>query len=465
MRLPIRVRMTVWYVTLLGLIIAAVGAFLVLRLRTDLVAAMDRTLQPAAEQIALGYHAEGPPEAPDVSATVLAGEPAVSQVLTPAGRAVISYGDRVSRSPMISASDIRRALAGGQVQHTATLGPVRSRFRIVARTTTRGSYRRVIVVGESMAAVDRSVHRVLMLLLIAGPAALVATAAGGWWLARRSLRPVQRLTTEAQLIGRDQLAGQLAVPSTGDEVAQLAETLNTMLTRIQNGVEEQQRLIADASHELRSPLAAMRAELDVSLRADDLGPEAHEVLESARDEVDQLSRTVDGLLTLARADRGALDLTETALDLAAVAANATERVRPLACSRDITLESELSRAPVLGDAIGLSQAIGNLLDNAVKFSPRGATVRVTTEHDGSEAVFRVLDEGPGIPTASRERVFDRFFRLDASRTRATGGSGIGLSIVRETARAHSGRAWVEPGPAGGSLFVLALPAAPPERPG
>jgi heavy metal sensor kinase len=460
-RLPIRVRMTAWYVALLALIIAAVGAFLVLRLHADLVAAMDSRLNPAVDQIALGYHAEGAPEARDVSATVLSGEAAASQVLTPDGRVVVAYGDRVARAPMLQAAELRRVPSGRRVERTATLGPRGRRFRLVARATTRGVYRRVVVAAEAMAATDRSVHRVLMLLLLACPVALAATAAGGWWLARRALRPIGRLTSDAGRIGMNRLADRLPVAATGDEVARLATTLNTMLARIEAGVDEQHRLVADASHELRTPLAAMRAELDVSLRADDLGPAAREVLHSTRDEVDRLSRTVEGLLTLARADEGALDLHPRAVDLADVAARTVERLRALAAARGISVELRPAPAPARADPAWLDQAIGSLLDNAITFSPAGGTVTVVTAGggEGHDAIVQVLDEGPGIPPEDRERVFERFHRLDPSRTRATGGTGIGLSIVREIARAHDGRVWAEPGPHGGSRFTIAVPGA------
>ncbi len=460
MRLPIRVRMTAWYVALLAVIIAAVGAFLVLRLHTDLVAAMDNRLNPALDQIALGYHAEGPPEAHDVSATVLSGERAVSQVLTPTGRVVASFGDPVAKVPMIGSGDLAQVVVGGRVQRTTTLGRDGRRMRVVARVTTRGTYRRIVVAAESTATIDRSVHRLLILLLLAGPAALAATAVGGWWLARRALRPIGRLTSDAGQIGMNRLSERLPVASTGDEVARLATTLNTMLARIEAGVDEQHRLVADASHELRTPLTAMRAELEVSLRADDLDPAAQDVLRSTLEEVDRLSRTVDGLLTLSRADQGALDLHRRPVDLAAIAEDTVERLRALAATRGVSVETQATPAPAHVDAAWLGQAIGNLLDNAIKFSPAGGTVTVTTAAEGGEALVRVLDEGPGIPADARELVFDRFHRLDPSRTRATGGSGIGLSIVREIAQAHGGRAWTEPDPGGGSLFAIAVPSAP-----
>jgi heavy metal sensor kinase len=311
-----------------------------------------------------------------------------------------------------------------------------------------------------MAGVDRSVHRLLVLLLIAGPAALLATAAGGWWLARRALRPIDRLTTAAGAIGVTRLGDRLDDPGTGDEVAHLAATLNTMLSRIQEGVQEQRRLVDDTSHELRSPLAAMRAELDVSLRADQLDPPARAVLESTREEVIRLSRMVDDLLTLAGADEGRLDLALTGADLGEVAGDVVRAMEPLAAAHGITLRLEAGPAPVTGDRDRLQQAIGNLVDNAIKYSPHSAVVRIATVTEGDEAVIRVTDAGPGVAPELRERVFDRFFRADASRTRATGGSGIGLAIVRELARAHGGRAWVEPRAGGGSVFGLALPSRP-----
>jgi heavy metal sensor kinase len=460
-RLPIRVRMTAWCVALLAGVIAAVGAFVVVRLRADLVAALDHRLRPAVGQIASGYHAEGPAEARDLAASVLTGEGAAFQVLTPTGRIVTAGGDPVSRAPMLGAVDVEAVLAGRRLDRTAIIGTAHRRLRIVAARTTRGVYPRVVVAAEWTATIDRSVRRLRTLLLLAGPAAVLLTAAGGWWLARRSLRPISDLTSEADLIGMQRLTDRLPVPASGDEVARLAMTLNAMLARIETGVGEQRRLVADASHELRTPLAAMRAELDVSLRVDDLDPAARQLLHSTREEVDRLSRTVDGLLTLARADRGALEIRRDAVDVALVAGETLERLDRLAARSGITLAARLDHAPTDGDARWLDRAIANLVDNAIAFSPPGGTVTVTTGRDGADVRVSVLDEGPGIPAEAREAVFDRFQRLDSSRTRATGGSGIGLSIVREIAWAHGGRVWTEPGPTGGSRFVLALPGASP----
>jgi heavy metal sensor kinase len=458
MRVPIRLRMTAWHVAVLALVVAALGAFLVLRLHSNLLAVTDDRLRAAVDQIALGYHKEGAPEARDVSSTVLSGRASASQVLDSSGRVVSSYGVHAAASPMIEAADIRRALSGVRVYRTNELGRPSRPYRVVARETTRGGRRDVVVAADSTGAIDSSVRQVRTLLLIGWPVAILITAASAWWLATRALRPISRMTEEADGIAVDRLSDRLPVPATGDEVARLAETLNRMLGRVESGVEEQHRLVADASHELRSPLAAIRAEIEVSLRGDDLNQAARGVLLSTLEEVERLSASVDGLLVLASADRGALELDLRCVDLATIAGEAVERLRALASAREIEIKLALDAAPAQGDPDWLDQAAGNLIDNAIKFSPPGRSVVVTTEADGREGRLRVIDEGPGIPPAERERVFDRFYRRDQARGRGTGGTGIGLSIVREIALAHGGRVWAEEGAGGGSVFTLAIPA-------
>jgi heavy metal sensor kinase len=308
-----------------------------------------------------------------------------------------------------------------------------------------------------MAPVESSVHRVVILLLLACPMALLLTAAGGWWLARRALRPVEQMTRAAERIEVERLDDQLADPGTADEVGHLARTLNAMLARIRGAVEQQRRLIDDASHELRTPLAAMRAELDVSLRADDLAPAGREVLESVRDEVDRLSRIVDHLLTLASVDQGRLMLATEQVDLSGLADQAGESMRPLAARRSIALEIAGEPAAIAGDPERLRQALGNLIENAVKFSPAGGVVAIRTTTADHSAQVTVTDDGPGIAAADRDRIFERFFTADGSRTRGVAGSGLGLSIAQEIVEAHGGKIRFEPREPRGSEFTIELP--------
>jgi heavy metal sensor kinase len=448
--------MTVWYVILLAAIVAAVGGFLVVRLRADLIAAIDGSLRPATAQIADGYRAEGAAEAVDVARSVLTGERPAAQILDDSGRVAVSFGDAVSRAPMLRRADAAAVLRGGGLIRTVELGRSGQRFRLAARPTIRRGRRQVAVAAESMATVDRSVRRVLVLLLVAGPAALLATAMGGWWLARRALRPIDRMTARAAAIDLERIEDRLVVPRTGDEVAHLARTLNAMLDRIEHGVSEQHRLVADASHELRTPLAAMRAEIDVSLRADDLPPAARRVLGSAREEVDRMTRTVDDLLVLASVDEGRLELLVEPVDLHDVVARAVASLHPLARTHNVTLALDGPTAMAVGDTDRLGHALRNLVENAIQFSPAGGEVAVCTWAADGEVGVTVRDQGPGVAVDVRELIFDRFFRADPSRTRSTGGGGLGLAITREIASAHAGRVWVEDAGTSGSAFTLAL---------
>jgi signal transduction histidine kinase len=451
LRLPIRTRLTVWYVALLAVIVAALCGFVVIRLKADLVADSDRRLSSAAEQIALGYAAEGFKDFHDVANTVLPRGDAAAQIVDRNNAVMGSHGI-LGEQPMASRAAVAAAIAGRARSLTVTLGNPPGRYRALARPAPRRGQPSVLVTVESLAPADRSVHRVVVLFLIGGPAALLLTAAGGWWLARKALRPVERMTEQADLLGAESLDGRLEVPRTEDEVARLARTLNAMLDRVERGVEDKRRLIADASHELRSPLAVMRSELDVALAEPGLDPDAREVLESAREEVDRMSRLVGDMLTLSTIDEGRLALVERPVDLLEVAGTVAARVRPGDHAR-VTGEP----AWAVGDSMRLEQAVGNLLDNALEFGPPGAEALIETWRDGGEVGITVTDGGPGVPADQRERIFERFVRLDEARGRKRGG-GLGLAICREVALAHGGRAWMEPAPGGGSRFSMALPA-------
>jgi heavy metal sensor kinase len=441
---------------LLAVVVAALGAFLVVRLRADLTAAIDDGLRPAAAQIRDDVRVEGAPEFHDSANTVLKGERAAGQLVAPDGTIRASFGDVAAERPMATSAEIAGALAGREPSSSRTLGPSADDFRLTAIGVQHRGERFVVVAAQSLEPVDRSVGRLVRLLLLAGPAALLVTALGGWWLARRALRPIDEITTSAAAIGVERLAERVPVAAGTDELAHLATTLNTMLDRIQHGVEEQRRLVADTSHELRTPLATMRSEIDVSLRVDDLTPAAREVLLSARDEVDRLSRTVDDLLTLAAADDGVLGRPAATVELAGLTGTVVAGLDAVARERGVTVEHHGSPVSVVADRERLGRAIRNVVENAIEFSPEGGTVRITTSLAGATARLIVEDDGSGVPEALRERVFDRFFRVDPSRARSTGGSGLGLAITREIVDAGGGRVHVA-ARHHGSAFVIELP--------
>jgi heavy metal sensor kinase len=458
--MPIRLRMTLLVAGLLVLVVAAVGVFVVVRLRSDLVDSIDRNLAPAARQIAVGYEREGIAEFRDTSASLLAGERAASQVLDRRGSVVTDWGGAAGAKPLLSGDALREGLDAPLTPHTLKVEGA-GRFRVASRPVTRHGQREVVVTAVSTAPVDRSVRRVTTLLLLALPVALVLTALGAWWLAGRALRPIDQMTATAAAIDAGRLEGRVAETGTRDEVGRLAETLNAMLARVEEGVAEQRRLVADASHELRTPLAAMRSELDVSLRLDDLSPAARAVLESVRDDVDALARTVANLLTLAKVDAGELGLERQRVDLHGLADAVVAGIAPVAEGKDVVIVVEGGPAPASGDARALSQVIRNLVENAIDYSPAGGRVDLRTEMTDGVAQVAVLDRGPGVPPEARERIFERFYRADPSRSRQTGGSGLGLAIARELVEAQGGRLWVDDRDGGGAAFRLELPRGGP----
>ena len=461
MNAPLRVRVTLLYVLVLAAIITALVAFVVTRLRADLTAELDRGLRDAAAQIAPAYRAEGPAEFHDTTSTVLptaSREPAGAQILGPSGHVVLSEGAPLLRAPLIDRRELAAALAGRTLTASGRLERRPQRLRLVAVPTEWHGRRQVLVAVESLHEVDDATHRVLVLLVAGSVGALALVALGGWWIARRALRPVERITARAEAIGIEDLSQRIAVPTVNDELAHLARTLNAMLDRIQDGVQARERLIADASHELRAPLAAMRAALDVTLAQARLEGPAREALQLTRDDAVRLSRIVDNLLTLASVDQGRLDLLIAPHDLSDLADRAVRAQRASAAARGIELS--LAGDELVADVDGdrLTQVLTNVLDNAIRHSPDRGHVSLTIRRDSDETHITVTDQGPGIAPSDREYVFERFSRQDSARRR--GGAGLGLAICREIVRAHHGQILIGDDPPPGTTIHIKLPGRP-----
>ena len=459
MSLPIRARVTIWYVTLLAGLIAALGVFVVIRLHADLVSGVDATLDTRAAQILLGYQGTGEGEFRDVSDASLkglSGGESAAQLLDTRGAVLETSGDPAAESPMISRSQIAAAIGGDTVRSTVGLGTDAEPFRALA-VKLPGSAGNIIVVTTSLDTVNASVSHLTVLLLFAGPALLVVAGFGGWWLAGAALSPVVRMTKQASQIGIERLDERVDVPNASDEIHDLAITMNAMLERLERGVRDQRRFVDDASHELRTPLAVMRAELEVGMRDPRIDPDARAVLASAAQEVEEMGATVEDMLTLARADEGQLVLIREPLDLHEVASDVRDALAPMAGAADVEVKVQGSTAPALADRRRMEQVVRNLLANAIRYVGRGGHVVVDTWADHGEVGCVVRDDGPGIPVAALPYVFDRFYRADLARTGS--GSGLGLAICREILTAHAGAIRVASEPGAGSEFVFTLPGS------
>ena len=457
MSLPIRLRITIWSVALLAVLMASLGAFVVIRLRADLVAGVDSTLATRASQIALGLRGPGEGEFQDVSDTALQqlpGSESAAQLLDSHGKVLERSGDTTAENRMIGADDLLVVRRGEPVRRTVTLGPDAEPFRVLALRLP-SSPERVVVVATSLDTVQASVGRLTTLLLLAGPGLLLVAGIGGWWLARAALAPVSRITQTAGEIGIERLDERVDVPATTDEIHDLAVTMNGMLERLQRGVAEQRRFVADASHELRTPLAVMRSELEVNLRERGLPADARATLESVHEEIESMGAMVEDLLTLARADEGQLVLTPEPIDLHASAARVREALANVAATSSVEVFVEGNGTPVLADRRRIEQVLRNLIANGITYAGRGGHVVVSTWTAAGSARCSVRDDGPGIPSAARAHVFDRFFRADPSRAR--GGAGLGLAICREIVLAHGGQIQVTSAEGEGSTFTFAIP--------
>jgi two-component system OmpR family sensor kinase len=287
----------------------------------------------------------------------------------------------------------------------------------------------------------------------------LASALGSWWLAGRAVRPVHEVIDQAEAIGAGSLERRIHTYADTREYHRLVEVLNTMLARIERAFETQTRFTADASHELRSPLTALRGEIEIALRKERSPDEYRRVLESNLEEILRLTRITEDLLTLARADVGVLRDGTEVMEPGDVARRIVDRFQTLADDKALELSLRVDRdGPVPLDAGLFGQVLWNLVDNAVKFTPPGGEVAVDVERRPDALQVDVRDSGPGLG-AEPDRLFDRFVRLDAARTHGdeTSGSGLGLSIVRAIVEGLGGRITAGNVEGGGALFRAVIP--------
>jgi heavy metal sensor kinase len=297
-------------------------------------------------------------------------------------------------------------------------------------------------------------------LLIVVPCGIGVAIAGGYFLAGRVLQPIGAMADKARKISAESLGERLSEGSSADEFGRLAAVLDDALARVQASFEQLRRFTADASHELRTPLTAMRSVGEVALQKS-LEPAAYrDVIGSMLEEVERLTRLVESLLALTRAESGAVQVNAIPVELGTIAAGVSDQLRVLAEEKGQALRVEAEH-PVLAvcDPAILKQGLMNLLHNAIKYTPDFGSILVKVETiSATEASIEVRDTGPGIPAAAQERIFDRFYRVDEGRSRESGGVGLGLAIALWAMQANGGRIELESTEGQGSLFRIVLPA-------
>ena len=461
-KLPIRVRLTAAFALAMVLVLAAAGLFVYLRLKDDLDESVDAGLAARAAAVAgSGEAAAAEPEE---------AEEGFAQVLSRSGEVLDELGG--ARGPVLTPAERARASAGGTVQVEREVPGIEGTVRILAGPVTAeqgaagdatggdapATELDVIAVGQSLDDRDETLAGVVASFAIGGPIAVLLASLLGYGLATAGLRPVEAMRRRAGEVSLAHDGERLPLPAAHDEVRRLGETLNEMLDRLRRSFARERRFVADASHELRTPVAVIRAELDAALRAGGHDEQVREGLVAALEECDHLAQLAEDLLVVARAAEGELPMRRETIEvrplLEGVRARFGDRAR--AHGRALRVEGGAD-VRIEADDLRLRQALGNLVDNALRHGAGDVLLRARRTGADGGVELEVADGGPGFDPDLANRAFERFARGDAARTR--GGTGLGLAIVRAIAEAHGGRAEIVADGHPGAAVRLWLPAA------
>jgi signal transduction histidine kinase len=369
------------------------------------------------------------------------------QLIAPDGKVVARSGS-APETPLIPITEFDLNLRRGMSDDAVPNDDMRVSGQRV--NTASGDY--TVLVGGGSEAVEATARTVALLLACGAPIIISVAAAASYWLVRRSLQSVDAIRSRVAEISTSDLAERVPVPTSRDEIAALAVTMNEMLARIEAGHRAQQRFLGDASHELRSPLATIISGLEVAEAHPEL-LDAELAINTLLPEAHRMQTLIEDLLLLARADEQSLVLRkEQQVPLGDLAEVEAARMRRGA---GCTIHTDICPASLVGDPAAVSRVIGNLVDNAVRYAKSRVDIAVGSR--GGSAILTVSDDGPGIAPAERARVFGRFVRLDADRARSGGGTGLGLAIVAEVVAVHGGTVTIDDRPGGGTKIIVALP--------
>jgi heavy metal sensor kinase len=475
--LSLRWQMVLWYTTAFTLLLLFTGAVFYQYLEHSLEASVDTDLQLRAQQIAGGvvvsrgqillhnvtgdlsgidtYQQNTHQEPVDVNYGVLV------RLFDTRGHLLVETP--AFRGLEVPTESITQPLAGIPWQGTVKTSHD-TEVRIASRRLTAGGKTIAILqVGESLAHLHALLHQLVAALLLVGLLVLICCAASSYWLAARSFAPIQRLAETARKIKAGDLQQRVPVPVVRDEVQYLAVTLNEMLDSLEQAFARERRFVADASHELRTPVAVIRNTAGVALLEPPQLDEAVGALREIRSETERLTRLLTDLLMLSRGDEGQAHFEQEAVSLDQVVETVVSTLDQLAAERHIRLTVQIPYpVTVVGDEARLIQVVLNLLDNAIRYTPPGGQVQASVSQTPPFASLTVRDTGIGIAPQHLPHIFERFYRADPAREQTGGSSsGLGLSIVEWIVRMHGGSVTVESQEGQGSCFTVCLPIAPP----
>jgi two-component system, OmpR family, sensor kinase len=474
----VRIRLTLWYSAVLALVLLALAGAMYLLLARNAIQSTDSNLSELADAFLTTVDAELQSDT-SLPGLLQASQEAIAEhrfrddafaVLDANGTVVITSEDSPAEArrefprKIFSSKSFQRMMgSAGQGAHAfVNMTGGKDGYRGVVRRFAVGSEEFTLVVLQSLHRQQEMFEGIVRTFAIVIPLAVILATAGGYFLAKKSLAPVVAMSTQAGKISASNLHERLKIRNESDELGHLAKSFNALLDRLDTSFERQHRFMADASHELRTPVAILRGEAEVSLSREERPQEEYrESLAIVRAEAGRLSQIVEDLFTLARADAGQHPLVTREFYLDELVAEAVHSARALALDKEITLVCEPCQEYLFfGDEGLLRRMLMNLVGNAIKYTPRGGSVNVACRTDGDRYVLTVADTGPGIPAELQARIFDRFFRVDAARSRddaEKGGAGLGLSIARWIAEAHRGNLELTRSDSSGSVFSAFLP--------
>jgi len=459
-RRSLRLRLTIWYAVTSTVILAALGGMLFFVMRGRLLSEMDRHLRGDFESVESSVSRD---ETGDLSRSDYGGdEDAVEgekqagpwfEILSPSGSSLLREGPS---SDWKILSPVRHLEAGfgafsAETEWHLHVRVLENKTRLAGEPVTLRVFRPETELRQALAELGA-------VLGFGLPLAGALSAAGGYVIAHRSLSPVSQIAARARQITADSLGGRLPVPNPYDELGQLAAVFNATLARLENSFAELRRFTADASHELRTPLTALRAVGEAALRSDRGDPKSlREALSSMLEETRRLSDLVDALLLLARADTEKLSPSLQPIDLPGLVGEVRETLLVLAEEKSQRIEMTAENLVVRADRELLRLALLNLIHNAIRYSREGAVIWLRVKSREKTALVEVMDQGPGIALEHQQKIFERFYRVDKARSRASGGAGLGLSIARWAVERQAGYIELESEPGRGSLFRIIMP--------
>lgn len=457
-RLSIRLRLTLWYVVvlLLGLALFGWGTWLALDQR--LMKGVDERLAQKVQGLKTVLEIEGA-AAKDRSQiqdelsefTREIGDGQLIQIRESSGGFLLpASGDPFFPGSLMSGETAYRTISPNREQ------PGRA-FRIFTSRIDYAGQTYAVLVATPLEDVQAVLQNLRNLLLTMAPLVLIAACLGGYWISRRALAPVDEITRVAKSISVENLSKRLVVPQTDDELQRMSETWNQVLERLETAVMRIRQFTADASHELRTPVALIRSTAELALRRERDREEYRKALREIEHEAERMTELTASLLTLARADSDKAEFALTPLDLNIIVREVIHQSEPLAGAKGVHLNAQLAESPAAAavNEAAMRRLLLILIDNALKYTPPGGSVDVSTRERDHQVTLSVKDTGEGIPADALPHIFERFYRADEARGR-NGGAGLGLSIARMIAQAHGSEIEVESAPGAGSCFRLSL---------